>query len=99
MSSQVCVKSDMDSLEVTVELFGGPDELADLKPIWNDLLAESSANTIFLTWEWAAAWWYAFGSQFEACILKCSDRGGRPVGLVPMFRVRESIGLHISGYA
>jgi CelD/BcsL family acetyltransferase involved in cellulose biosynthesis len=87
------------SSKVTIEALRGTNALLDLKPIWNELLTESGANTIFLTWEWAASWWHAFGSPFELLILKCSDSSGRPVGIVPFFRIRKSIGLRISGYA
>jgi CelD/BcsL family acetyltransferase involved in cellulose biosynthesis len=82
-----------------LEVFRGANALRDLEPVWNELLADSEANTIFLAWEWADAWSRAYGSRFELCILKLSDASGRPVGIVPLSLVRESIGLRVPGHA
>lgn len=83
----------------TVQVLRGPGAIFDLKPIWNDLLRNSDANTIFLTWEWAAAWCRAYARSFDLIILKCTDSNGQVVGIAPFFRVRESLGLKVSGYA
>jgi CelD/BcsL family acetyltransferase involved in cellulose biosynthesis len=87
------------SLKATVEVLRGPNALEEIQPIWNELLASSEANTIFLTSEWVTSWWHAFGSTFEPVILKCLDCTGRPIGIIPFFRVRERIGLNIRGHA
>src|SRR4051794_35127384 len=81
-----------------IEVLKGTSALAELKPIWNELLKSSDANTIFLTWEWAASWWQAFGSAFELVALRCMDSNGQAVGIAPFFRVRERMGLGISGF-
>jgi CelD/BcsL family acetyltransferase involved in cellulose biosynthesis len=82
-----------------IEVLKGSNALAELKPIWNELLKSSDADTIFLTWEWATSWWHAFGSPFELIVLKCRDSDGEAVGIAPFFRVRESMGLGISGFS
>lgn len=84
---------------MTVEILRGSDALMDLRPIWNELLKASDANTIFLTWEWVEAWWRAYGSPFDLIALKCTGPAGEVVGIAPFFRVKESLGLRASGYA
>src|ERR1700726_572899 len=90
---------DPSSSRVTIEVLRSPNALLEIRPIWNELLANSEANTIFLTLEWATSWWSAFGSAFEPVILKCLDCDRQLVGIVPFFRVRERIGLNIPGDA
>jgi len=93
-------KSPLDAATcLSVEVIRGPNALIELRPLWNSLLQQSDANTIFLTWEWLDAWWNAYGSTFDLIVLKCSATDGQVVGLAPFFRVRESIGLRISGYS
>jgi CelD/BcsL family acetyltransferase involved in cellulose biosynthesis len=84
---------------VTVEVLRGSDALVRLKPVWNELLRASDANTVFLTWEWVAAWWSAYGSPFDLILLKCTDSAGSVVGVAPFFRVKETLGLRVPGYA
>ena len=90
---------DPSSSRVTIEVLRSPNALLEIRPIWNELLANSEANTIFLTSEWATSWWHAFGSAFEPVILKCLNGDRQLVGIVPFFRVRERIGLNIPGDA
>jgi hypothetical protein len=40
-------------------------DLQDLAADWNKLLDTSASKTIFLTWEWMAAWWAVYGVQGE----------------------------------
>jgi peptidoglycan/xylan/chitin deacetylase (PgdA/CDA1 family)/CelD/BcsL family acetyltransferase involved in cellulose biosynthesis len=61
-------------------------ELAELRPAWNQLLARSAANTIFLTWEWIFAWWSAYGNPGELWILAAWDESGSLVGIAPLRR-------------
>jgi len=52
---------------------------------WNNLLARSVSNTIFLTWEWQTTWWRHMGED-ELCILAVRDEEGTLVGLAPLYR-------------
>ncbi len=38
-------------------------EFAQLRSGWEGLLRDSGSNTIFLSWEWARAWWGAYGTR------------------------------------
>jgi CelD/BcsL family acetyltransferase involved in cellulose biosynthesis len=41
---------------LSVECLSSPAQMERLRPEWDDLLADSDASTIFLTWEWLSAW-------------------------------------------
>src|SRR5439155_74702 len=68
---------------------GGPNALL-LAESWNALLTSSSANVIFLTWEWLYAWAECFwDSDCELFVLVVS-RAGELVGIAPWcIRVRS----------
>lgn len=55
----------------------------DLRAEWNSLLTDSSANCIFLTYEWQSAWWEAY-QPGEIWALAVRD-GEQLVGLAPWF--------------
>jgi len=56
-----------------------------LESLWNDLLAESTSNNVFLTWEWLNSWWKAYGGTRQLMILTCVDRAGALVGIAPLY--------------
>lgn len=63
-------------------------EFALLEREWNDLLRRSAADTIFLTHQWLAAWWEAFGTGDGLCVLLCTEHdgdGSRLVGILPAY--------------
>src|SRR4051812_6015828 len=62
------------------------DEAAfqDLRSEWNGLLAQSAANTIFLTHEWLTEWWKAYGAAGELRILLARDDTGSLLGIAPL---------------
>jgi CelD/BcsL family acetyltransferase involved in cellulose biosynthesis len=60
-----------------------PPELDALRDDWSRL-AEESGN-VFLTWEFAAAWWRHFGNGREP-IFGNARRHGRPIALLPLHR-------------
>jgi CelD/BcsL family acetyltransferase involved in cellulose biosynthesis len=60
-----------------------PPELDALRDDWSRL-AEESGN-IFLTWEFAAAWWRHFGAGREP-FFRVARREGIPVALLPLHR-------------
>ena len=39
-----------------IELIRNKTQLACLEHDWNELLNDSEADTIFLTWQWIASW-------------------------------------------
>lgn len=58
--------------------------LRELKPVWQELLGATASNTIFQSWEWAAAWWAAYGSDGDLRILEVLDDTGVPRGIAPL---------------
>ncbi len=55
-----------------------------LEPQWNPLLESSRSATTFLTWEWARAWWSAYGTPGDLCILTAHDDAGTIRGIAPL---------------
>lgn len=59
-----------------------------LRAAWDALLPASASQTVFSTWEWAAAWWEAYGVPGELRILAAYDEEGRLQGLAPLRKGR-----------
>jgi peptidoglycan/xylan/chitin deacetylase (PgdA/CDA1 family)/CelD/BcsL family acetyltransferase involved in cellulose biosynthesis len=80
-------------------------ELAGMREEWNALLGASGSDTIFLSWEWASAWWQAYGVSGELRILKIYDDAGVLRGIAPLRasrieRYRQTVdALQFVGYA
>ncbi len=68
--------------------FGGFDAL---RGQWNDLLARSRANTLFLTWEWQTTWWRCLG-QGDLYLLAWFDAGDL-AAIAPLYLHRDDDGL------
>jgi CelD/BcsL family acetyltransferase involved in cellulose biosynthesis len=51
-------------------------------------LATPSGRGIFATWEWADAWWRAFGDGRELELRACRDDAGRLVAVLPLYVAR-----------
>lgn len=62
------------------------EELEALAGQWNRLLRQSSADTVFLTWEWMMAWWSSYGVDGELRILTAIDEAGELRGIAPLRR-------------
>jgi CelD/BcsL family acetyltransferase involved in cellulose biosynthesis len=58
-----------------------------MEKAWTRLHQESRTATIFLTWEWLASWWRAYGSDKELYILGVK-RDDSLIGLAPFYRKR-----------
>jgi peptidoglycan/xylan/chitin deacetylase (PgdA/CDA1 family)/CelD/BcsL family acetyltransferase involved in cellulose biosynthesis len=52
---------------------------------WNSLLRQSTGDTIFLTWEWVASWWAAYGEGKQLLILVSRDPNGACLGIAPLY--------------
>lgn len=59
---------------------------------WNALVARNPTNTAFQTFEWFDTWWAAFGSRHRLHLLTVHD-GPQVIGIAPLMRVREPLGL------
>lgn len=50
---------------------------------WNELLAASRSNSVFLTWDWIELWWKTYGGSLEPLVLLAEDEG-RWIGIAPL---------------
>jgi peptidoglycan/xylan/chitin deacetylase (PgdA/CDA1 family)/CelD/BcsL family acetyltransferase involved in cellulose biosynthesis len=73
-------------MSVTVVEIREEREWRRLEPQWNELLRESAAATVFLTWQWVTAWWSAYGQSDELWILTAVDETGALRGIAPLRR-------------
>jgi len=60
------------------------NELAELRPSWDELLSEYPLSSTFSTWEWLASWWEAFGKNQRLLVLAAFDPASRLIGLAPL---------------
>jgi CelD/BcsL family acetyltransferase involved in cellulose biosynthesis len=65
-------------------------DLDSLRDEWNGLLETSSANSVFLTWEWLRTWWkyLAEGRQLQVVALR---HGGELIAVAPLGIRRASL--------
>jgi peptidoglycan/xylan/chitin deacetylase (PgdA/CDA1 family)/CelD/BcsL family acetyltransferase involved in cellulose biosynthesis len=61
-------------------------EFDHLRPAWDALAPNCSCASTFLTWEWASAWWRAYGAPGDLRILTAVDEQGSLVGIAPLRR-------------
>jgi CelD/BcsL family acetyltransferase involved in cellulose biosynthesis len=84
-----------------VRLITQPGEFWRLAESWNDLLAHSGFNVVFLTHEWLSAWWRDYGAGHELFIIAVED-DAKLIALAPFMITREKklqfIGHDISDY-
>src|ERR1022692_4320992 len=83
-------------------------EFDSLRGEWNALLERSSANGVFLTWEWLRTWWKQLAERRKLSIVAIRSEG-QLVGLAPLairpagikrffpFRCREFLGSGTAG--
>ena len=78
-----------------LKVFKDETGFAALRPHWNTLLANSAANTLFLTWEWQSTWWRCLGIG-DLYLLAWFD-GDRLVGVAPLFLAEGDDGVRRFG--
>ncbi len=69
----------------TAEVITSLQELESYVPQWNELLASSGANTIFLTWEWISAWCQTVYPDVQLFIVAVRDGQGHLMALAPLY--------------
>ena len=73
-----------------VEIIASLEEWKNLAHIWNDFLASSRADTIFLTWEWLFSWAECFLGQNRQLFILTVYRNHELVGIAPWYINRVS---------
>lgn len=71
--------------DLTVRVVTDSEEFKSLRQTWDRLLAKSSDNDVYLTWEWMFTWWNHYGEGKKLNILLIED-GGRVIGIVPLMQ-------------
>jgi CelD/BcsL family acetyltransferase involved in cellulose biosynthesis len=79
----------MDS-RVQVRVLQTGAELEPLRQEWDELLAESSADCLFLTWEWMTSWWRHLGGDRTLHVVEVRE-GNRLLGLAPFTASRGRV--------
>jgi CelD/BcsL family acetyltransferase involved in cellulose biosynthesis/peptidoglycan/xylan/chitin deacetylase (PgdA/CDA1 family) len=74
---------------VRIERITSKNDFHALRGEWNALVQRSSAETVFLTWEWLTSWWAAYGTGKELFVLVARDESGECCGIAPLYLVRE----------
>lgn len=59
---------------------------------WTELLDDSDADPLFMSWLWTSSWWKFFGPVVEGSphILLARDGDGRLVGIAPFYTKRRT---------
>ena len=59
-------------------------DFLNLEPEWRTLLPRTTADNLFLTWEWVSSWWKVFGEGKQLYILTFRE-DDRLIGLLPCY--------------
>lgn len=70
---------------LTIEKIEDTGRFRALKDEWEELLADSSADCIFLTWEWLFTWWSHMAEDRKLNIILVRS-GGKLVAIAPLTR-------------
>ncbi len=68
--------------KITVEKIEDSAKLESLRTAWNELLSESEANSLFLTWEWLYTWRKCLGERYKLHIVAVSS-ASRLIAVAP----------------
>jgi CelD/BcsL family acetyltransferase involved in cellulose biosynthesis len=69
------------------------EELRQLVPAWDQLLANYRLATTFSTWDWLSSWWQNFAGEQQLFAVSLWDEQTRLVGLAPLSIARQRIAL------
>jgi CelD/BcsL family acetyltransferase involved in cellulose biosynthesis len=78
-------ESLLDVEYMQVKVIDSLASMADLSKEWNDLLRNSHANSVFLTWEWTYAWAESFLDESRRLFVLALYEGQELVGLAPWY--------------
>jgi hypothetical protein len=75
----------MESLNVwRTDLIDTPERFRALESEYVALLQRSSANSVFLTWEWLSTWMDVFGSNAKPFVILVRDEADRLLAAAPL---------------
>ncbi|MDP2209127.1 MAG: GNAT family N-acetyltransferase [Bacteroidota bacterium] len=67
------------------------EELRQIEPEWNALLAKSESPTAYLTYEWLTTWWSCFKTPNKKLLILAVRDNTELIGLAPLMVVEYSI--------
>ncbi len=72
---------------MSIQIVKTKSEFLALRKQWNDLLSQSAADTVFLTWEWLSSWWECYAEPADDLnIVLVHNSAGTLTGIAPLFR-------------
>jgi CelD/BcsL family acetyltransferase involved in cellulose biosynthesis len=71
------------------ELVTDIESIEDLREEWSELLHSSSANNLFLTWEWISSWCTHMLKSTETPFIITARESNRLVGVAPLVREKH----------
>ncbi|HNY76815.1 MAG: GNAT family N-acetyltransferase [Sedimentisphaerales bacterium] len=71
--------------ELTATLIASRTELEPYASEWNELLASSRADSIFLTWEWISTWLDTVYPEAPLCVVVVREHNGPLVAIAPFY--------------
>lgn len=80
-----------DNCVLTAHVLRSWVEVECLAKEWNDLLEQSSASSIFLSWEWLQAWRAAIDDAVAPFVVVVRENRGRLVGVAPLYEASFAI--------
>jgi len=81
----------------TATVMSTRQELDEYADEWNELLAASAADSIFLTWEWISAWLDAVRPDARLLVVVVRDESGRLAALAPFYYTQMRL-VHLLNY-
>jgi CelD/BcsL family acetyltransferase involved in cellulose biosynthesis len=88
VTPSTAVTSEAHRDEVTIATVADVGGFAALRDEWTELLSDSRADCLFLTWEWLFTWWKHFGHGRQLSILTVRS-GARLVAVAPLVAQRS----------
>jgi len=85
-TSSKAVFSSGSAQVLSAQVITSYEELRAYAPEWNGLLAQSQANSIFLTWEWLSTWLETVGLDAPLLTVAIRNNGGELVAVAPFYR-------------
>ena len=78
-------------MEITAEILRNKSQLDLLKDDWNELLNDSDADTIFLTWQWIESWIEVQDENPDFYVITIRDEKDRLIAIAPFYRTTYRI--------
>ncbi|MBL7724868.1 MAG: GNAT family N-acetyltransferase [Chitinophagaceae bacterium] len=71
--------------ELKISLLTSDSDFFAMEKEWNGLLQKSSADTIFLTWEWVSSWWKIHKKSNQQLFTLFIKEGNELIGIAPLY--------------